>query len=57
LYHQVYDKAGNPIEGLLEDANRDGIINDKDNCKVFWRYIIPLFRLGICYPITEFYIP
>lgn len=30
LYHQVYDANGNPIEGLFEDVNRDGIINDKD---------------------------
>jgi len=33
LYHQIYDKSGNPIEGLLDDANRDGIINDKDKYK------------------------
>jgi len=33
LYHQIYDKLGNPIEGLVEDANRDGIINDKDKYK------------------------
>ncbi|MBS1511148.1 MAG: SusC/RagA family TonB-linked outer membrane protein [Bacteroidetes bacterium] len=30
LYHQVYDISGKPIEGLFEDVNRDGIINDKD---------------------------
>lgn len=33
LYHQVYDKTGKPIEGLFEDVNRDGIINDKDRYK------------------------
>jgi TonB-linked SusC/RagA family outer membrane protein len=33
LYHQIYDKSGSPIEGLVEDANRDGIINDKDKYK------------------------
>jgi iron complex outermembrane receptor protein len=33
LYHQIYDKNGNPIEGLLEDVNRDGIINEKDKYK------------------------
>jgi len=27
---QVYDKAGKPIEGLYEDLNRDGVINDND---------------------------
>lgn len=30
LYHQIYDISGNPIEGLFEDVNRDGIINEKD---------------------------
>jgi TonB-linked SusC/RagA family outer membrane protein len=30
LYHQVYDITGKPIEGLFEDVNRDGIINEKD---------------------------
>jgi TonB-dependent starch-binding outer membrane protein SusC len=30
LYHQVYDQNGKPIEGLFEDVNRDGIINEKD---------------------------
>lgn len=33
LYHQVYDKSGAPIEGLVEDANRDGVINDNDKYK------------------------
>lgn len=30
VYKQVYDKGGKPIEGLYEDINRDGIINDDD---------------------------
>ena len=30
LYKQVYDLQGNPIEGLFEDLNRDGIINQND---------------------------
>jgi TonB-dependent starch-binding outer membrane protein SusC len=30
LYHQIYDVNGKPIEGLFEDVNRDGIINEKD---------------------------
>ncbi len=30
VYKQVYDKNNKPIEGLYEDLNRDGIINDKD---------------------------
>jgi iron complex outermembrane receptor protein len=27
---QIYDQAGNPIEGLYEDLNRDGVINNED---------------------------
>ncbi len=30
VYKQVYDKTNKPIEGLYEDRNRDGIINEKD---------------------------
>ncbi len=30
VYQQVYDKAGNPIDNLFADRNRDGIVNDKD---------------------------
>src|SRR4029078_11591050 len=30
IFHQVYDESGLPIEGLFEDVNRDGIINEKD---------------------------
>ncbi len=30
LYQQVYDKDGQPIEGLFEDRNRDGIITAAD---------------------------
>ncbi len=33
LYQQVYDKDGKPIEGLFEDRNRDGIINENDKFK------------------------
>ena len=34
LYHQVYDKTtGMPLEGLFEDVNRDGIINENDKYK------------------------
>ncbi|HEY6503218.1 MAG TPA: TonB-dependent receptor [Chitinophagaceae bacterium] len=33
LYHQIYDKNGKPIEGLFEDVNRDGIINENDKYK------------------------
>jgi iron complex outermembrane receptor protein len=34
---QIYDKAGQPIEGLYEDLNRDGVINDND----LYRYKSP----------------
>ena len=30
VFQQVYDKSGKPIDGLFEDRNRDGVINDKD---------------------------
>lgn len=30
VYQQVYDQAGNPIENVFEDRNRDGQITDKD---------------------------
>lgn len=30
VYKQVYDRNGSPIEGLYEDLNRDGIINEND---------------------------
>ncbi len=30
VYQQVYDKSGNPIEGLYVDRNGDGQINDND---------------------------
>jgi iron complex outermembrane receptor protein len=33
LYHQIYDKSGKPIEGLFEDLNRDGILNENDKYK------------------------
>src|SRR5207237_2749181 len=37
VYQQVYDKNGKPIEGLFEDRNRDGIINNND----LYRYKSP----------------
>ncbi|HEY0355355.1 MAG TPA: TonB-dependent receptor [Flavisolibacter sp.] len=30
LWKQVYDQNGKPIEGLYDDRNRDGVINDLD---------------------------
>jgi len=30
VYRQVYDKNGKPLEGIYEDINGDGVINDQD---------------------------
>ncbi|HEU4901298.1 MAG TPA: SusC/RagA family TonB-linked outer membrane protein, partial [Flavisolibacter sp.] len=30
VYKQIYDKLGKPIEGLYEDTNRDGKVDDND---------------------------
>ncbi len=45
VYKQIYDQAGKPIEGLYEDLNRDGIINDDD--KYRYKSSEPTFLLGI----------
>lgn len=37
VYQQVYDPNGKPIEGLFEDRNRDGLINNND----LYRYKSP----------------
>jgi len=37
VYQQVYDKDGKPIEGLFEDRNRDGVVNNLD----LYRYKSP----------------
>lgn len=37
VYHQEYDKAGKPIEGVFADLNGDGIINQND----LYRYQSP----------------
>ncbi|RAJ77508.1 iron complex outermembrane receptor protein [Chitinophaga dinghuensis] len=37
VYKQVYDKNGKPLEGVYEDLNGDGIINQKD----MYRYKSP----------------
>lgn len=33
LYQQVYDSAGKPLENVVVDVNKDGIINEKDLVK------------------------
>lgn len=30
VFKQIYDKLGKPIEGLYEDINRDGVVDDND---------------------------
>lgn len=30
VYKQVYDKNGKPMEGLYDDTNRDGVVDDAD---------------------------
>lgn len=46
VYKQVYDPAtGKPIEGLFEDINRDGKINDDD--RYFYKKPAPDVLLGI----------
>ena len=40
VYKQVYDQNNKPIEGLYEDLNRDGVINDND----LYRYKSPNAR-------------
>jgi iron complex outermembrane receptor protein len=46
VYKQIYDKqTGKPIEGLYEDINRDGIINDDD--RYYYKKPAPDVILGI----------
>jgi iron complex outermembrane receptor protein len=44
VWQQVYDLNGKPIEGLYEDQNRDGEINDND--LVRYKQADPRFLLG-----------
>jgi len=45
VYQQVYDDAGNPIEGLYVDRNNDGKITDAD--RYHYKNPSPDFTLGI----------
>lgn len=45
VLQQVYDLNGNPIEGVYEDRNRDGIINDDD--KYIYKSPEPRFFAGL----------
>lgn len=41
VYHQVYNSAGKPIEGVYADLNHDGIINSSD----LYRYKSPYAKV------------
>ena len=46
VYKQVYDKiSGNPIEGLYEDINRDGKVDELD--RYYYKKPAPDFLLGV----------
>lgn len=50
VYKQIYDKTGRPIEGLYEDINRDGIVNDND--RYYYKKPAPDVLLGINTQVT-----
>jgi TonB-dependent starch-binding outer membrane protein SusC len=51
VYQQIYDPAtGKPIDGLFEDRNRDGIVNDKDLYK--YKNSDPRFFFGFSTGLT-----
>lgn len=45
VYKQVYDKTGLPLDGVFEDVNRDGTINEKD--LVFYKKPDPTVFAGL----------
>ena len=57
MYKQVYDpQSGKPIEGLFEDLNRDGVINEND--KYLSKKPAPDFLFGMStqFNIYKFYV-
>jgi iron complex outermembrane receptor protein len=44
LYHQVYDQDGSPLEEVMLDTNKDGIVNDKDRYRSYSS--IPKYLIG-----------
>lgn len=44
VHRQVYGEDGSPLEGVYEDLNGDGIINDND--RYFYKSPIPDYLLG-----------
>lgn len=45
VYKQVYGKDGKPLDGVFEDINRDGVINEKD--LVFYKSSEPTIFAGL----------
>jgi len=45
VYKQVYGKDGKPLDGVFEDLNRDGVINEKD--LVFYKSSEPTVFAGL----------
>ncbi|MEK6153626.1 SusC/RagA family TonB-linked outer membrane protein [Flavobacteriaceae bacterium 3-367] len=45
VFQQVFDQAGNPIEGVVRDLNNDGIINDLD--RRAYKQAAPLANFGL----------
>ncbi|TWI81534.1 iron complex outermembrane receptor protein [Lacibacter cauensis] len=50
MYQQIYDQNNKPIEGLYEDLNRDGLINEKD-LRVFKPSDAPVY-FGVSSSVT-----
>lgn len=51
VFKQIYDRTtGNPIEGLYEDVNRDGKIDDAD--RYYYKKPAPDFLMGINTQVT-----
>jgi TonB-linked SusC/RagA family outer membrane protein len=50
MYQQIYDNNNKPIEGLFEDINRDGLINEKD-LRVFKPSDAPVY-FGVSSSVT-----
>ncbi|MFZ1529382.1 MAG: SusC/RagA family TonB-linked outer membrane protein [Ferruginibacter sp.] len=50
VFKQVYDNAGKPIDGLYEDINRDGSIDDDD--RYIYQQPAPDFLFGLNTQVT-----
>ena len=50
VYKQIYDKSGKPIEGLYEDINRDGKVDESD--RYFYKKPAADVLLGVSTQVT-----